>query len=130
MQRNEQELTNLRSLRDAFDKVCKEAGIHQGLGPSMAYFQTPGKSPKRYVYLSFGMTGPKPEGIAMETCKDPGEVLRCSVETFRNWLTPNRTLVWRQEPEIDVSDDGRWASHWRCVQLDDNARQIDITWQF
>jgi hypothetical protein len=121
-----------RALRDAFDKVCQDKGVYQGDGPPMAYFRTTGYCAKSFIYMSFGMSGSKPEGMAMATCTDVQEVLRASVATFTDWLKPNRTLVWRSRPEVDMSDDGteRWASYWRCVQLDDDAKQIEIVWNF
>jgi hypothetical protein len=121
-----------RTLRDAFDKVCHDKGVYQGDGPPMAYFQTTEYSPRQFIYISFGMSGEKPQGQPMETSLHVGEVIRASVATFSEWLQPNRTLVWRTRPEVDMNDDGseRWASYWRCVQLDDDAKQIDITWNF
>jgi hypothetical protein len=121
-----------RDLQNAFDEVCKAKGVHQGVGPPVAYFETTGYSPRRFIYISFGMSGEKPHGMAMATCVDVQEVLRASVATFTDWLQPNRTLVWRTRPEVDMSDDGteRWASYWRCVQLDDDAKQIEIVWNF
>lgn len=113
-------------MRDSFDVICKDADVYQGLGPAMAIFQTQ-EPVKWYVYVAFGMGGVKPIGHANETHPDIEMVLSRSIEVFRGWLQPNRTLVWRVRPEVDVLG-GRWASYWRCVQLDDGARNIIIDW--
>ena len=134
----EREAQNQSALRAAFDEVCKAANVHQGDGPDMAYFrihtcpQEPedGDQFKQYDYLAFGMTGLKTSGAAMAVCKDFKEVLRVSVATFRAWLHPNRTLVWRERPIVDINDNRQWSSYWRCVQLDDDAREIIIKWWF
>lgn len=123
---------NEKLLRTAFDEVCESMNIHQGNGPPMAYFERVGENSKRYIYTAFGMGGQKPHGQPMETAFDFPEALRKSVATFRESLKPNRTLVWRTRPEVDMSDDGseRWACYWRCVQLDDDAKQINMVWHF
>jgi len=131
---------NEKLLRGAFDEICESMNIYQGDGPPFAYFETvlshkdlcDAKSPRRYFYTAFAMGGEKPHGQPMETAFDFAEALRKSVATFRESLKPNRTLVWRTRPEVDISDDGseRWACYWRWVQLDDDAKQIDIVWHF
>ena len=119
------------TLQAAFDEICKMAHVHQGRGPPMAYFQTPGDPPRRYHYLSFGMSGEKLSGTPMDSAETFAEVLAASIATFRKWLVPNRTLVWREKPSIDISDDGKkFVSYWRCVQLDDDAKTIPIDWNF
>jgi hypothetical protein len=136
MNQNQQELQVAQSdvvfvrsarLRTEFDAICKEKNVYHGLGPATAYFQTPEPGIKRYVYVTFGMGGVKPEGHASATHPDEAVVIRESVKVFREWLQPNRTLVWRVRPEVD-SLDGRWASYWRCVQLDDDAKENTIEW--
>lgn len=122
------EVANQIRLRAAFDKICKEAN---GYGPSCAYFETVGEFAKRYAYVSFGMTGEKPQGKAMAVCTDFDVVFESSVKFFREWLQPNRTLVWREKPSADLCDDGKyWASYWRCIQLDDDAKSLVINWHF
>lgn len=122
---------NNRILRDAFDEICRAAKVYQGIGPPMAYFQTPGENPHRFVYISFGMNGITPEGSPVASADTFAQVLSASIAAFRDWLKPNRTLVWRTKPEIELSPDGKkWASYWRCVQLEDNAKNISIDWHF
>ena len=123
---------NTAALRASFDEVCKSAKVYQGRGPPMAYFQTPDilTVPKRYVYVAFGMTGEKPEGQPVATTRDIAELLNTSTATFREWLKPHRTLVWRSEPEVDFDGQERWASYWRCIQLDDDAKHLAIDWHF
>ena len=121
------------ALREAFNKICKDAKVHQGIGPAMVYFETvpvANGSGKRFLYVAYCMTGEKPPGNPMVTCKDFTEVLRVSAETFRKSLKPNCTLVWRDKPSADFNDDGRWGTYWRFIQLDDDAREISIKWWF
>lgn len=120
-------------LQNRFDKICTDANVWQGIGPAMAYFQTPeieGGVQTRYIYASYCMGGESPQGERRPTADTPSKVTEASVEFFRGWLQPGRTLVWRTRPEIELSSDGRWSSFWRCVQLKDGARQLIINWNF
>lgn len=130
-------LQHEKSLRAAFDIECDAAEVYQGDGPAMAYFQTAphqagGLSEARnYIYTSFGMGGAKQEGAIMPISSNVAAVLSESIRFFREWLVPKRTLVWRQRPMVDIcSEDGRYGSYWRCVQLEDDARVLNIVWHF
>ena len=116
------------ALRLRFLEICAKADVIQGVGPPIAYFETP--EGKQYIYIPFGMGGKKPHGTAMPTCTDFTVALEKSVEVFQTWLKPKQTLVWREMPSADVSDDGRWATYWRCVQLENDARRIFVAWNF
>lgn len=118
-----------RALRAAFDIECAAASVYQGDGPPRALFRSI-NSEKNHIYVSFGMGGEKPEGLLMPSSENVAKVLSSSIKVFRDWLQPKRTLVWRQRPLIELSEDGRWASYWRCVQLDDDARNLAIDWHF
>ena len=124
-------IRNTRKLREAFDEICKASRVHQGRGPPLAYFETVTEPPRRYVYIAFSMGGEKPQGEPMQTAETGAEVLAASITFFRGWLKPNQTLVWREEPSVDFDDDRKkWASYWRCIQLDDDAREIAVKWWF
>jgi hypothetical protein len=130
-ERDELSQNHTKILQAAFDEICRAAHVHSGWGPPIAYFETSEDPPRRYIYVSFGMGGIKPQGQPMGSADTVAQVLSASIATFRDWLKPNRTLVWREKPSIDQSDDGRkWSSYWRCIQLDDDAKSIDITWNF
>ena len=119
-------------MRAAFNKICKDANVHQGTGPPTAYFQTAPNGEgaiMRCIYESFGMDGPHDEGELVPGDKDFEEVLRSSIETFKQWLKPNCTLVWRHRPEVRLVGT-YWSVYYRCVQLDDDARKLAIDWQF
>jgi hypothetical protein len=115
----------------AFDEICEAAHVYQGWGPLTAYFQMAGDPPLNYVYTSFGMGGKKPEDGAMAMADTAAEVLSASITVFRQWLKPNQTLLWREKPSLEQIPDGqKWGSYWRCVQLDNDAREIVIRWKF
>lgn len=139
IERDQLSQRNTKILQAAFDEICELARVHQGWGPPMALFQTvptheqlrDNIGPRTYVYVSFGMDGEKPQGAPMGSADTFAEVLSTSIATFKAWLRPNRTLAWRAMPSADLSDDGKkWASYWRCIQIDDDARELNIMWNF
>lgn len=121
------EVQYTEALAERFDKICKAAEVHHGLGPPIAYFEKPDGT--RYVYVAFGMAGGRGPGTPMIRDDNVTKVLEASVEFFRGWLKPRRSLLWREKPMMDFNFGvGGWGSYWRCVQLDDDARYIDIRW--
>ena len=124
---------NTAMLRTAFDEVCKAANVYQGCGPPMAYFQTPPNADgnwMRVTYEAFDMAGPRAEGLPMPREEIFAVALGTAVASFRAWLKPNRTLVWRCRPEVDQDARGFWTIYYRCIQLDDNAQSMAIDWHF
>lgn len=120
-----------------FDVTCKEERVYQGLGPAMAYFRRYNHpnfmQPDEYVtfktyeYVAFGMAGVKESGQDNVGHADVDVVLQKSAKVFRDWLQPNKTLVWRAKPEIGWVN-GQYVSYWRCVQLDDDATRMIVEW--
>ena len=116
-----------RKLRAELDAVCAAANVWHGIGPPMAYFETAGSPAKRFVYTAFSMGYEKAEGASGRLADSTSDVIETSVTNFRAWLRPHQTLLWRAKPTIEPAGSG-WSAYWRCVQLDDGARQIAITW--
>jgi hypothetical protein len=99
--------TNTATLRAEFDKVCKEANVFQGIGPPIAYFSTPDQ--KRFIYVSFGMSGQKPEGKPMNSAETFAEVLTASIATFREWLQH------QSHSRMETDAIGRSQRRWKAV---------------
>ena len=121
------------ALREAFDKVCKDAQVYHGWGPASAYFETPPDSQgtvKQFTYVAFRQGIAHEEGAEVPGDPDWEPLSLRVVMCFKQWLLPRRSLLWRTQPEVEQDAQLRWHVYYRCVQIESGAKSIPITWHF
>lgn len=120
----EKESRYTAELERAIADACRELGIKNGPGAPMAYFERP--DGLRVTYVSFANGKEKTEGAALpETYDSAKSCIEATVKAFRDVVKPNRSLVWRHEPEVLDTGDGRFYSFMRFAQLEGDFDHVD-----
>lgn len=111
--------------------LCKEVrelllahGVKQIDGPGMAYFET--ADGHRIVYVSHPNGIPGNDNRFFPT---PQAAIAATLDNLRATIQPNKTLVWREIPQIEVRESGGFRTYMRFAQLPNDVDHIDIRHQ-
>jgi hypothetical protein len=113
-------------IRTATESLLKDRGVHHWNGPPMAYF-VDADSGTNYVYDLFDLAGLRAPVSKQHFASSYEEGEKSFLAALAKWLKPNRSLVWRTAPEVEVRGE-KWAVYARCVQIDDDRHDFNIRW--
>lgn len=105
-------------LNAEIQRIMRQRSVRDAAGPPLAYFETVGEPPVRYIYQVYSMGGLKPEGHRRPTSQNVHTVIGSTVREFESALKPKMLLLWRASPEMEC-EGTLWTSYMRWVQVEE-----------